>query len=294
MPALAPSTSAPMANFRESTGVPRQPTSPTSTFPGRNVSAGKPLSSDGIIHSPPPPWPSPPPPSRPVSRISQPMSRPNHNVTTGVRHPGYLLMDTRPEYPPDPRISYLKPQDNANLSRGPIGQYGRPSETRQYLPSTYSPPEVSSNGRGYRPPDPGHDSSSIMSRSNAMAPLSQNVRPPYVYPPTGDHRNSMPMPSSHNPPGRSSHMYPPEHSTYVYEDGRSPSARYTYPPIRPESLQRSPPFNTNSGPSLKRRLDPPYSDYSNTIVTSPTSASSSARTPSRPPYPYYSEWDSES
>ena len=280
MPALTSSTS----------GVPRQPTSPTSTFPGRNVSAGKPLSSDGIIHSPPPPRSSPPPPSRPVSRISQPMSRPSHNVTSG--HPGYLAMDTRSEYP-DPRTPYGKPPDNVNLSRGPIGQYGRPSEIRQYLPATYSPPGVSSNGRGYRPPGSSHDSSPIMTHSNAMAPLNQNVRTPYVYPPTGDHRNSMPLPSSHNPTGRSPHVYPPEHSTYVYEDGRSPSARYTYPPVRPESLQRSPPFNTH-GPPLKRRLDPPYSDYSNTIVTSPTSASSSARTPSRPPYPYYSEWDSES
>ena len=209
-------------------------------------------------------------------------------------------MDTRPEYPPDPRISYGKPPDNVNLSRGPISQYGPPSETRQFLPATYSPPEVSSNGRGYRPPGPSHDSSPIMTHPNAMPPLSQSVRPPYVYPPTGDRRNSMPMPSSHNPSGFSPHMYPPEHPTYVgspplYEDGRSSSsARYTYPPVRPESLQRSPPFNAHSGPSLKRRLDPPYPDYPNTLVTSPTSASSSARTPSRPSYPYYSEWDSES
>ena len=307
MPALTSPTSAPMTIFREPTGIPRQPTTPTSTFPGRNVSAGKPLSSDVIIHSPPPPpWSSPLPSSRPVSRISQPLSRPNQNMTTSIRHPGYFAMDTRPEHPPgfphDSRISYGKPPDNVNLSRGSIGQYARPSETRQYLPATYSPPGVSSNGQGYRPPGPSHDSSPIMTHPNVMPPLSQNVRTPYVYPPTGDHRNSMPMPPSHNPPGRSPHIYPPEHSTYVgsrltpplYEDGRSPSARYTYPPIRPESLQRSPPFNTHSGPPLKRRLDPPYPDYPNSIVTSPTSASSSARTPSRPPYPHYSEWDPES
>ena len=234
-----------------------------------------------------------------MSRISQPLSRPNHNVTTGIRHPGYFAMDTRPEYPPDFPHSYGKPPDNVNLNRGSIGQYGRPSEARQYLPATYSPPGVSSNGRGYRPPGPSHGSSPIMTHSNAMTPLSQNVRTPYVYPPTGDHRNSMPMPSSHNPPGRTPHMYPQEHSSYVgsrvtppsYEDGRSPSARYTYPPIRPETLQRSPPFSDSS---LKRRPDPPYPDYANTIVTSPTSASSSAHTSSRPPCPYYSEWDSES
>jgi hypothetical protein len=232
-----------------------------------------------------------------VSRISQPLSRPNHNVTS-IRHPGYFAMDTGPEYPPDfphePRISYGKPPDN--------GQYGRPSEAGQYLPATYSPPGVSSNGRGYQPPGPSHDSSPIMPHSNAMPPLNQNVRSPYVYPPTGDHRNSMPMPSSRNPFARNLSMYPPEHSTYagsrltppLYEDGRSPNARYTYPPIRPESLQRSPLVNTHGGPSLKRQLDPPYPDYPNTLVASPTSASSSARTPSRPPYPYYSEWDSES
>ena len=291
MPASTPPTLAPMTIFRESTGIPRQPTSPTSTFPGRNVSAGKPLSSDGIIHSPPPPWSSPLPSSRPVSRISQPLSRPNHNVTTSIRHPGYFAMDTRPEYPPDPRISYSKPPDNVNL---PIGQYGRseamqylhatysspedPSETRRYLHATYSPPEVSSNGRGYRPPGPSPDSGPIITHPNAMPP-SQNVRTPYVYPPTGDHRNSMPIPSSHNPPGRSPHMYPPEHSTHVgspplYEDGRTPSAKNTYPPTRPESVQGSPPHNTHSGPSLKRRLDPPpYADHPNTVVTSPTNSS---------------------
>ncbi|KAF8814793.1 hypothetical protein BYT27DRAFT_7334313 [Phlegmacium glaucopus] len=308
LPMLAPAS----AIFREPTGIPRQPTSaPTSTFPGRNVSAGKPLSSDGIIHSPPPPWSSPLPSNRPVSRISQPLSRPNHNATPNIRHPGYFAMDTRPEYPPDfphePRIPYGKPPDNVNLNRGPI-DYGRSPESRQYLPATYSPPGISSNGRAYRPPGPSHGSSPIMAHQNAMPPLSQHVRTPYVYPPSGDHRNSIPIPSLHNPPGRSPHMYPPEHSSYVgfrpplYEDGRSPGTRYPYPPIHPEPFQRSPPpFNAHSGPSLKRRLEPPYPDYPTTLVASPagasTSASSSAsnpnaaRTPSRPPYPHYSEWD---
>ena len=302
--------------FREPTGIPRQPvTAPTSTFPGRNVSAGKPSSSD-IIHSPPPPWSSPLPSSRPVSRISQPLSRPSHNVTPNIRNPNYFGMDTRPEYSPDivhERISYGKPPDNVILSRGPI-HHGQPSETRQYPPATYSPPEISSNGRGYRPPGPSHGSSPVMAHSNAMPPLSQHARTPYVYPSTEDHRNSIPIPSPHNLPGRSPHMYPPEHSAYLgyrftpplYEDGRPPILRYPYPAIRQESFQRSPPpFDVvRSGPSLKRRLDPPYPDYPNTLGTSPTGASTSAsssasnpntaRAPSRAPYPYYSEWDSES
>lgn len=312
MPTATPPKSTPMSGiFREPTGIPRQPiTAPTSTFPGRNVSAGKPLSSDGIIHSPPPPWSSPLPSSRPVSRISQPLSRPNHNVTPAIRHPGYFTMDTRAEYPPDsphePRISYGKPPDNVNLSHGPVSHYGRSSEPRQYLPATHSPPGVSSNGRAYRPPGPSHGPSPIMGHPNAMPPLSQHVRTPYVYPPTGDHRNSMPMPSPHNPHGRSP-MYPPEHSSYVgfrplYEDGRSPSTRYPYPPICQEPFQRSPPpFSAHSGPSLKRRLEPPYPDYPNTLATSPAGASTNASSstsnpnaPSRPPYSYYSEWDSES
>lgn len=324
VPTSMSTTTAPMSapmtgTFRELTGIPHQTTTaPTSTFPGRNVSAGKPLSSDGIIHSPPPPWSSPLPSSRPVSRISQPLSRANHHVTPNAHHPGYFAMDTRPEYSPDfshePRVSYGKPPDNVNSSRGPISQYGRPSETRPHLPATYSPPGTSSNGRGYRPLDPSHGSSPIVTHPHTIPP--QNVQTPYVYPPTGDQRNLIPTSSPHNPSSHSPHMYPPDHSTYVgfrfgppsYEDGRSPSARYAYPPIRPESLQRSPPpFNVH-GPPLKRRPHPSYPSYPDyptrkTFVTSPTGASTSAsssasnhnatRISSRPPH-YYSEWDPES
>ena len=296
MPTATPPTSAGI--FREPTGIPHQPASaPTSTFPGRNVSAGKPLSSDGIIHSPPPPWSSPLPSTRPVSRISQPLSRSNHNATPSTRHPGYFVADTRPEYPPDfphdPRVSYGKASDNVNLSRGPINQYGRPSESRQYPPATYSPSGTSSNGRDYRQLGPSHGSSPTVTHPNAMPPLGQNVRTAYAYPPAaGDHRNSMPISSPHNL--RSPHMYPPEHSTYagprftppLYEDGRSP--RYPYPPVRSEPLQRSPPsFIDHSGPSPKRRLDHP--DYPYTFVSASPGASSS-RTSSRP-YRYCTEWD---
>jgi len=165
-----------------------------------------------------------------------------------------------------------------------IAQYGQPPETRQYLPASYSPPR---NGRGYRPTGPSHGSSPIMAHRSPMSPSSQNVRTPYVYPPP---RNSAPRPS-HNPFGRRL-THPPEHSTYVgYRfipgDGRSSSTRYSYPPMHPESLQgSSPPVSAHSGPSLNRRLP-----YPNTLVTSPTT--SSIRTPSRPPYPHYSERDSE-
>ena len=272
MPASTQPKSVPTSGvFLESVEIPRQPTTaPTSTFPERNVSAGKPLSSDGIVHSPlPSPW------YRSVSRISQPLSRPNPSI-----RPGYYAMDTRPEYPSafphDPRILSGKPLDNVNLGRGSIAQYEQPTETRQYLPASYSP---TGSGRGYRPPGPSHGSS-------PMLPSSQNVRTPYVYPPP---RTS--------PWGRS-RLYPPEHSTYVGfrftpEAGRSSSARHSYPPIHPESLQGSPPpVSAHSGPSLNRRLEPPYPDYPNTLVTSPTT--SSTRTPSRPPYPHYSERDSES
>lgn len=162
-------------------------------------------------------------------------------------------MDNRLEYPLDPRIPYLKPPDNLRAFWSIRMTIWNKTVSYCYVFSRGIVEWTGLLTSWFR--------SCYNDSSKRHGPSKSNIRPPYVYSPIGDHRNSMPI-CSHTPPGCSSHMYP--HSiqhTYMRMATRRVRGN-TYPLIRPESFKlQGSPFNTDSGPSLKRRLD-----HSNTIV----------------------------